>query len=159
MKRITPKQLKAQKLQLFGKFDSLFQNPSPQGYPQKLKIRLNSLEIFEVQVGRVSRDESLELRPWEPLEPLWRYYGPESIFEGLGLLSDLLTHSKVSHQMNVVNSEMTEKLLSFRLWVLVWVSKIMFVSNQKKKKKKHTWRSTHFNKHSSTLTYSWQSGK
>lgn len=62
------------------------------------------LQIFQIDLGVVSRDESLQLRGREHPDPLRLDDGTEAANEGSCLVLDLRVHSKVGHQMDVANS-------------------------------------------------------
>lgn len=80
------------------------------GRPKNLTLapRTRSLlQIFQIDLGVVPRDESLQLRGREHPDPLRLDDGTEATNEGSCLVLDLRVHSKVGHQMDVANSVTT----------------------------------------------------
>lgn len=62
-----------------------------------------SLEIVQVYLSIVSRDEPLNLRGGEHVKPLGVDDAAEASDEGGGLLFDLGVHAEVSHQVDVAD--------------------------------------------------------
>lgn len=64
---------------------------------------VRSLEIIQVYLSIVSRDESLNLRGREHVKPLVVDDAAEASDKGCRLLFDLGVHAEVSHQVDVAD--------------------------------------------------------
>lgn len=67
------------------------------------KIKCYTLEIIQVNLSIVSRDETLDLRSGKHMQPLWVDDAAEAPDKGSSLFLNLCVHPEVSHEVDVAN--------------------------------------------------------
>lgn len=75
---------------------------------------LDILQVIQVDLGIVSRDQTLNLRCGEHVQPLWVNDAAEASNEGWRLFLDLSVHAEVSHQVDVADPAANKTMISYK---------------------------------------------